>query len=207
MAYRKTMRVREQLADKRARILDAARRLVARGGFRDTAMEAVAAEAGVATGTVYRYFPGKAALFVEVVSRVSDSEVGVVAAIADRTEPPRQRLIAAVQGFASRALLAPRLAYALIVEPSDPEVEAVRLLYRRHLADAFARIVAAGIETGDFPVQDPDVAATCIVGAVMESLIVPLRLGRPAVGRADAIARFCLGAVEHERGPPLDAKD
>jgi AcrR family transcriptional regulator len=164
-------------------------------------METVAAEAGVATGTVYRYFPSKAALFVEVVSRVSEREVSVVATVAARTGPARERLEAAVRAFAERALLAPRLAYALIVEPSDPEVEAVRLLYRRRLADAFARIVADGVEASDFPPQDADVAATCIVGAVMESLIGPLGRGRREEGaaRVDAIATFCLCAVAGSR--------
>jgi AcrR family transcriptional regulator len=203
------MRVQERLADKRVRILDAARRLVARGGFRGTAVEAVAAEAGVATGTVYRYFPGKAALFVEVVGRVSEREVGVVAAIAAHPGPALGRLDAAVRAFADRALLAPRLAYALIVEPSDPEVEAVRLVYRRRLADAFARVVAAGVEAGDFPPQDPEVAATCIVGAVMESLIGPLARSRPdeAGAQVDAIAGFCLRAVAGASAPPpLDVK-
>lgn len=197
MAYRKTMRVQEQLADKRVRILDAARRLVAREGFRGTAVEAVAAEAEVATGTVYRYFPAKSALFVEVVGRVSEREVGVVAAIAGRPGPAPARLDAAVRAFAGRALVAPRLAYALIVEPSDAEVEAVRLLYRRRLADAFARIVAAGVEAGDFAAQDPDIAATCIVGALMEALIGPLARARrdEAEGLVTAIAAFCMRAV------------
>lgn len=196
------MRVQERLADKRVRILDAARRLVGRDGFRETAMETVAAEAGVATGTVYRYFPSKAALFVEVVSRVSEREVGVVATIAARKGPARERLEAAVRAFAEQALLAPRLAYALIVEPSDPEVEAVRLLYRRRLADAFARIVVDGMEAADFPPQDPEVTATCIVGALMESLIGPLGQGRREEGaaRVDAITAFCLCAVAGSPG-------
>lgn len=191
------MRVQERLADKRVRILDAARRLVAREGFRGTAVEAVAAEAGVATGTVYRYFPAKSALFVEVVGRVSEREVDVVASIAAQPGAAPVRLDTAVRAFAGRALRNPRLAYALIVEPSDAEVEAVRLLYRRRLADAFARIVAAGIEAGDFAAQDPDVTATCIVGAVLEALIGPL--GRAHRDEAEqlvtSIAAFCARAV------------
>jgi AcrR family transcriptional regulator len=197
MAYRKTPRVQEQLADKRVRILEAARQLVSRGGFRETGIDGVAAAAGIATGTVYRYFPSKAALFVEVVGRVSEREVGIVAAIARKQGSPRERLQDAVHLFAVRALANRRLAYALIVEPSDPEVEAVRLLYRRRLADAFATIITAGVNLGEFAPQDPAVSATCIVGALMEALIGPL-----AKDEADgeqlvaSIARFCAAAVE-----------
>jgi AcrR family transcriptional regulator len=196
MAYRKTAHVREQLADKRIRILDAARRLVSRGGFRETGIDAVAAEAGVATGTVYRYFPSKSALFVEVVSRVSEREVDTVAAIAARTGDPEERLRQSVRQFAARALANHRLAYALIVEPSDPDVEGVRIRYRRKLAEAFASIIAAGIGTGCFRAQDAQLAGTCIVGAIMEALIGPLAHETDdAETLLCAIEQFCLQAV------------
>jgi AcrR family transcriptional regulator len=161
MAYRKTARVQEKLADKRIRILEAARGLVGRRGFREATVEDVAEAAGIATGTVYRYFPSKAALFVEIVSRVSEREVGIVAAIARKTSGPPERLREAIDAFAERALSNRRLAYALIVEPTDPEVEAVRLRYRRKLADAFAEIIADGVSAKLFPPQDTGVAATC----------------------------------------------
>lgn len=196
MAYRKTQRVREQLADKRVRILDAARTLVSKEGFRGTGIDAVAAAADMATGTLYRYFPSKAALFVEVVGRVSEREVGMVVSIARRSEPPQARLRAAVKLFAARALANRKLAYALIVEPSDPEVEAVRLVYRRKLAEAFSSIIAAGIETGDFGPQDAAVSGTCIVGALMEALIGPLACDDAETDRLiDQIARFCDAAA------------
>ncbi len=196
MTYRKTSRVREQLADKRIRILDAARKLVAREGFRGTGVDEVAAAAGVATGTVYRYFPSKAALFVEVVSRVSEREVATVAAIAAGNSPAATRLRDAVSAFSVRALASRRLAYALIVEPSDPEVEAVRIRYRRKLADAFAGIIKAGAASGEFAPQDEGVAATCIVGALMEALIGPLAHEEEDAGSLVAsIVTFCEAAV------------
>ena len=196
MAYRKTSRVREQLADKRIRILDAARMLVTREGFRGTGVDAVAAAAGIATGTVYRYFPSKAALFVEVVSRVSEREVAAVAAIAAGEVPAATRLRDAVSAFSARALASRRLAYALIVEPSDPEVEAVRIRYRRKLAEAFAGIIEAGIASGEFPPQDAGVAATCIVGALMEALIGPLAHDEEGGEQlVSSITAFCEAAV------------
>ena len=48
--------------DKRQAILDAAVRLIARNGLHDTPMSALAREAGVATGTLYLYFPSKEAM-------------------------------------------------------------------------------------------------------------------------------------------------
>jgi AcrR family transcriptional regulator len=49
------------------RILAAARRVLAERGFAATTIAAVAEEAGVSTGNVYRYFDGKDALFAAAV--------------------------------------------------------------------------------------------------------------------------------------------
>ncbi len=59
--------VRADATRNRARILDAARALVARQGP-EVPMEAIAAEAGVAVGTLYRHHPTKAALLHAVLT-------------------------------------------------------------------------------------------------------------------------------------------
>ena len=50
----------------RAAILDAAVDLLSEQGYAGCSMAAVAARAGVATGSVYRHFPNKAELVVEL---------------------------------------------------------------------------------------------------------------------------------------------
>ena len=57
MAYRETAQVKARKDEVRASILEAARGLVGQGGFRAAQMSAVAARAGIAAGTIYRYFP------------------------------------------------------------------------------------------------------------------------------------------------------
>jgi AcrR family transcriptional regulator len=199
VAYRRTEQATQRLADKRARILDAARDLVAEGGWSAAQVDHVADKAGVATGTVYRYWPSKAAMCVEIVATVSAREVGIVAAVADADGEPGEKLAAAIRTFAGRALQGRRLAYALIAEPVDPEVEAVRLDYRAQLAHCFERILREGIARGAFPRLDPAVAAACMVGAFMEALIGPLAPAKGTGARADRhlveqITAFCLRA-------------
>jgi TetR/AcrR family transcriptional repressor of mexJK operon len=53
--------------EKRAAILEAAKRLFPLHGFEGTSMDAVAAEAGVSKLTVYSHFGGKEALFIETI--------------------------------------------------------------------------------------------------------------------------------------------
>ena len=175
MAYRKTEQVEARLADNRVRMLDAARRLVSEGGWAEAQVSHVASSAGVATGSVYRYFPSKADLFVEVLSMVSQREVDVMQAIADADETPYQNLHVAVATFVERAMRNRRLAYALIAEPCDKELDEARLVYRHAISKQIMRIVKAGQGRGDFrPDIDPTIAATVIVGGFMESLIGPL---------------------------------
>ena len=183
MVYRQTEKATQRLADKRARILAAARDLVADGGWAAAQVDTVAAKAGVATGTVYRHWSSKAELCAEIVATVSAREVGIVKAVAEADGTPAEKLQAAIRAFASRALRGRRLAYALIAEPVDPEVETVRLDYRAQLAHCFERILREGIMRGAFPPLDPAVAAACIVGAFMEALVGPLA---PAKGTGPA---------------------
>src|SRR5258708_8914904 len=49
---------------RRRRIIDAAMELAAEGGYEAVQMREVAARAGVALGTLYRYFPSKEQLLV-----------------------------------------------------------------------------------------------------------------------------------------------
>ncbi|KOX32454.1 MULTISPECIES: TetR family transcriptional regulator [unclassified Streptomyces] len=56
----------ERQEARRRRILDASARLASRGGFDAVQMREVAEEAGVALGTLYRYFPSKVHLLVAV---------------------------------------------------------------------------------------------------------------------------------------------
>lgn len=201
MAYRRTERVEARLAENRRRIVDAARRLMAEGGFRQAQVSAVAQMAGVATGTVYRYFPSKTDLFTAVFRQVAEREVAVLRAIAEeREEGPRARLAAAVRTFARRALRAPRLAWALIAEPLDAEFEAERLRFRTAYAAVFADILRQGIAAGDLPEQDAALSAAAIVGAVAEALTGPLAACHDDEEAASAplidhVVTFCLGAV------------
>jgi AcrR family transcriptional regulator len=199
VVYRQTENATKRLADKRARILTAARDLVADGGWPAAQVDHVAAKAGVATGSVYRHWSSKAELCAEIVATVSAREVAIVKAVAGADGSPVERLEAAIRTFAARALRGRRLAYALIAEPVDPEVETVRLDYRAQLARCFEGILREGIMRGVFPRLDPAVAAACIVGAFMEALVGPLAPAKGTGPRADRhlieqITQFCLRA-------------
>ncbi|MEM6295584.1 MAG: TetR/AcrR family transcriptional regulator [Myxococcota bacterium] len=206
MVYRATPKTRARKEAQRASLLEAARALLAEGGFAAASIQGVAARADVATGTVYRHFPSKADLFVEVFSSASAHEVQVMAEAAAIDAPACEQLRAGVHTWASRALQGRTLAYALIAEPVMPEVEAARLRFRRAYVDVLQTILQRGCDRGEFSLPDVSVAAAAIVGALAEALVGPLSLAdnAPETRRAavvEALTHFCLQAVTPSRSP------
>ncbi|WP_084250011.1 TetR/AcrR family transcriptional regulator [Sphingomonas mali] len=186
--------------DTRQLLLSSARELVAETGFREAQMSAVAARAGIAIGTVYRYFPAKTDLMAEIVALASQREVDVAAGIAMGEGTGCERLSSAIWTFALRALAGRRMAHALIAEPVEAEIEAARLKYRRKLARVFETIIEQGIREGNFVSQNVQAAAACIVGSIFEGLIGPLAADATTTDserreNAAAITAFCLRGV------------
>ena len=207
MAYRRSALMEERLASNRERILAAARRLIAEGGLRDTQIAAVAAEAGMSTGMIYRYFPSKSELLVEVLTAAVTHEIRILKEIASGPGSAKDRLHAAVESFTRRALTGPNLAYAFIAEPAEPEVDTARIRVRQQLGNVFKGILKEGIAAGEFPAQDLDASAACIVGAYTEALVGPIAPKGQRVKDQDRLVRsisdFCVRAVSQPGGAAL----
>ncbi len=195
MAYRRTDGVQERLDATRLRIVEAAHALIAERGYAGCSVALVADAAQVATGSVYRHFPNKGALFAEVFRVATQREVDAVAEAGKKPGTIEQRAAACVETFAHRALKAPRLAYALIAEPVDPQVEAERLVFRRAYRDIFAQVIADAVDAGELPAQDAEVSAAAIVGALAEALVVPLHAGIAARHTVPEITAFVVRAL------------
>lgn len=209
MPYRRTENVVRRLAAREQAILDAASAAAAAGGMGAVQIVAVAARAGIAAGTVYRYFPSKTDLIAELVAAVSEREIAAMRAAADAAPGPLSALAAAVATFAVRALRHRRLTWAIIGEPVDAEIDAVRLDYRQALAAEIEARIKSAIEGGQLPEQDLGVAALAIVGALLEGLIGPLAPDnvaepartREAVQSLTLLTLRALGVIDaHARG-------
>jgi AcrR family transcriptional regulator len=203
--YRPTERTEARRAAARERIVLAAHGLIARGGYREAQVAAVAGAAGVATGTVYRHFPSKADLFAEVFRRASQREVDATREAARAAGGPASRqLAAAVETFARRALRGRRLAWALLAEPVDPAVEVERLAFRRAYAAGFEDVLRDGVAAGELAPQNVALSAAALVGALGEALVGPLSWVGGTNYDIDAdtlvadLVSFCLRSVTEE---------
>ncbi|MFL6145745.1 MAG: TetR/AcrR family transcriptional regulator [Labedaea sp.] len=195
MPYRRTAAVQARLDASRGAILKAAIGLLTEHGYAGCSVAAVAARAGVATGTVYRHFPNKASLVTEVFREAAGREVAAVAAAVARPAAVADRIAAVVETFAGRAFKSPRLAYALLAEPADPAVDAERLVFRRAYRDLVAAAVADGVAGGLLPPQNPNLTAAALVGAIAEALVGPLAEGAAEVDTIPSLLNFALRAV------------
>jgi AcrR family transcriptional regulator len=208
MVYRRTENVVRRLAARHDAIIAAARALAAEAGMNAVQIAPVAARAGVAAGTVYRYFPSKTDLVGALVSAVCEREIGAIRGAADAAPGPLSALAAAVTTFAARALRQRQLAWALIAEAVDADIERTRLPYRRALAAEFETRLKTAILGRHLPEQDAAVAAPALVGALLEGLAGPLAAAsaseaktREAVQTLTLFVLRAVGIVDaHARG-------
>jgi AcrR family transcriptional regulator len=153
-------------ADKRARILAAARAVLADRDYDTASMAEVAERAGVAKGTVYLYFPSKAALITELSANVRAQLLRAVGAEVGAGGPLVDRLPAMI-----RAGVAVAAEYGDVVRLLDIEMLLFRTPHEHPvpagagpLVDMLARARTAGEIDPDI---DPEVAANLVSGVLL----------------------------------------
>ncbi len=161
-------------------ILEAAFHVFGTRGLHQATLDDVARAAGITKGTIYLYFPSKAALFSAMLrARVSDLLPPIKASDGRSTASLHRQLVMLAQRlyqfFKSPAFLA---MYRTMVGEAPQFPEAAALLYRegilpanRRLAELFRR----GIASGEFRALDPLIAARALVG-MLQVFVVSQRL-------------------------------
>jgi AcrR family transcriptional regulator len=150
-------------------ILEAAFQIFGSRGLHQATLEEVARRAGISKGTIYLYFPSKAALFSAMLkARVNDFMPAVEAPGGGGASTIRDRLTTLgrhlYRFFRSPAYLA---MYRTMVSEALDFPEAAALLYREGILPAnrrLADVIRRGILAGECRPVDPLVAARAFVG-------------------------------------------
>ncbi|HLH93249.1 MAG TPA: TetR/AcrR family transcriptional regulator [Xanthobacteraceae bacterium] len=195
MAYRRTERVIQHLAARRDAIVAAARMIAAEQGLAAVQILPVAQRAGIAAGTVYRYFPAKTDLVCALIESVSARDIATFRKAANAGPGPLSALAAGLVSFAARALRHRRLAWAVSAEPVDAAVDDFRLAARRALAVEIETRIRAAIAAGHLPEQDAGTASVALVGLLIEGLIGPLVPAADASRMRDQVQAITLLAL------------
>jgi TetR/AcrR family transcriptional regulator, fatty acid metabolism regulator protein len=178
----------QAVEEKRRQLLDAAVRVFARKGFHASRVGDIAEEAGVAHGLLYHYFRSKD----EVLEAVFDENWSVllarIASVEETGEPAVDQLrhIAAI--VLRTWLHLPDVVRVVVREfGRSPEV-AERIGVLAQPIYAIERVIARGIERGEFRQDiDPVFAATVVYGSIDE-LLTAWVLGRLPGSEEDVAA-------------------
>jgi AcrR family transcriptional regulator len=195
VAYRRTPQIEARMRAQRETILAGAADLLADGGYASCSIAAVADRAHVATGTVYNHFANKADLAANLFRSLAERELVAVADAARSGRSAAERISAVIEVFAARAMKEPRRAFALLAEPADPAVDALRLEFRRSFRDVVAAAIADGVATGALPPQQAAPTAAALVGAIADALVGPLAGLDDAVDAVPALLAFAYRAI------------
>lgn len=207
MSYKRSSLMQERMEKNRKTILQSARELIAQGGFKEAQIQAIADRAVVSSGLVYRYFDNKSQVLIEVLNAAITLEVEILNHVAQGQLKPTQKLHKAVTTFVRRAMNSPQLAYSLMFEPVDPQLEHERFHSKQLIKQSMKEILAEGKTTGEFGFEDLNTAALCVVGAMTFVVIEPLNPSRSAMFDESykdyfikQIADFCVNAVHIQEG-------
>jgi len=139
-------------AERRQRVIDAAMTLAADGGYEAVQMRDVASTAGVALGTIYRYFTSKDHLLAAAMVEwsVDLEERGPDDSTNGST--PADRMVDVLRHVTSGMERRPRLAEALITAMTAKDAAVVEC--QREVTDTITRVLA--IPIADLPAELSD---------------------------------------------------
>jgi AcrR family transcriptional regulator len=162
--------------DRRKRILDATIALASRGGFDAVQMRAVAEQADVALGTLYRYFPSKIHLLVSALGREFEK---AEATSRDKPIPgdtPHERvmhvLTRTTRGLQGEPHLTEALTRAFMFADASVQNEI------HHVGMLLTSMLTRAMHPGKTELTEEDVAIARVIGDVWLSSLVGWVAGR-----------------------------
>jgi len=163
------------------RILDAALDVFARRGYRDTAVDHIAAASGTSKGGVYFHFPNKNAIFDALLRHAAGLLVARAEAAIDEAPDPIAKVDAALATVLRLFGEHRTLARLFLVEApgAGPEFSAALTGMHGAFADLIARHLDDAVRDGAIPPLDTALAGAVWFGALNEVVVRWLLTGHP----------------------------
>ncbi len=167
-------------------------KLFAEKGIKETTTREIAAEAQIAEGTLYRHYKSKDEL-AWILFRDNYAELGRQLNRVQAVEDSAKDKIQAMIRYFCHVYEADRDMFTYLFLARHDHIQQID----RHQPNpylVFRRVVSQGMRSGEIPRQDPDVAASMVMGVVLQvidSRILGGRIKRSIASLADTIADSC----------------
>jgi AcrR family transcriptional regulator len=167
-------------------------------GYRETAMEQIAAAAGIPISTIYRFFSGKSAILAAAYRRAADRVSSDVSMILTTATGPEDAVGKLIDAYVHRTFDNPEYAYVYFAERVNVPAEDQVSLHSIQLAtvEAWVRQVVAA---------RPDITPAQARFAVHAALALVFDLGRltrwSSAESSQAVVRHLMGTVLLNRQP------
>lgn len=181
MAYRKTDKVREQIAAKREAILDAAEAIMAGKGIDALTTASLTARAKISIGGLYHQYPDLDGVIAGVGARALARVVEPMRAVADSARRGEETMAGAMMVLYGQ-LDKPRLARALLSIP----------LFARGIRQELAGMIR---DFGSITPRESEFRAAAILGATVE-ILATFGPELPNAKRAARVALMICGVSE-----------
>lgn len=159
---------RPSVRDKKSALLKASKAVFNKKGYHDTTVAAIAAEAGVATGSFYSYFSSKESCFLGLVDTLYERLMAGVLQARSQERTGEAKLLASVRA-------------ALSVFFQDPEL---------------SRLVVGALHGGQPMVRQRIESIAQDLTGLLQADLLELGDGRIAPGEAGVLALFLMGGLE-----------
>ncbi|HPW17312.1 MAG TPA: TetR/AcrR family transcriptional regulator [Candidatus Aminicenantes bacterium] len=197
----------------RGHILQAAKRVILRTGYSALTMDDVAREARLSKATVYKYVAGKGALLLEILGHSFDhlrERLGLLVEAVLRSGEDMSHfnrvlgMDKAILKLMRVFVTAPGRAGA--ATPADRKLLAMVKHKRQEMIEVGARVLEAGIASGEFRSMDPRQAATFVEAALQGYMHMRVwQSGTPlSPTAAEGLTRFIIEGI---RNPDLSGKE
>lgn len=172
----------------RARLIDAARTLMAERGFNEVGIAEITEAADLGTGTFYNYFSSREQLQAAVAEDSMEKVGDVLDREVSSLEDPAEAFAGSLRHLVRHAL-SNRVWGGFLVQMGAAHPALVRILGPRARRD-----LLRGLESGRFTIDDLDLATTCTFGSLIASIQLAMD-SEPREDRDQIFARAMLRMV------------
>ena len=181
--------------DTRARIEQAALSLFVEKGVAATSVRDIAAAVGLSDGALYRHYPSKDELVRRLFADGFGQFAETLERLAEGRTQARGKIAAMVGGFCA-LFDQDSVLFRFILLVQHDQLQHVRPGMANPV-ESVRRVIAAGMEDGEIPPGDPDLATAMVMGIILQTATFRVygRITRPLGQLAPVLSAACWKAL------------